>query len=161
MIAVFASSTPAASATLTPIAPDGVAALEGLLDDAHGHEHLVVGVLAARAALRLQDAHDPERQARDGDVRADRVRAEAQVVGGGLAQHRDPQVALDIDGAERRPLPDLVRADGRIAVGRADDRGVGRLRARPHGGARLDLGRDGRDTGQCADRRGVVEVQTR
>ena len=62
--------------------PDVVARDEVLADDADRHHDLVVGVLEAGTALGLEDADQPERQAADGDLAADRAGVELEVVGG-------------------------------------------------------------------------------
>ena len=59
---------------------DRVAADEVLLHGADRHDDLVVGILEAGAALGLEDADHLERDAADGDLGAEVVRAEPEVV---------------------------------------------------------------------------------
>ena len=73
--------------------PDAVAADEVLLHGADRHHDLVVGILEAGAALGLEDADHPERQAADRDLGPEVVRVEPEVVGGRRAEDGDAQVA--------------------------------------------------------------------
>ena len=57
----------------------------------------------AAAALRLEDADDPERDAADGDLRADVGRAESQVGGRGRAEDGDAQVASTLTSVRNVP----------------------------------------------------------
>src|SRR6185295_4731080 len=99
--------------------PEAVTADEVFLHGPDGHQDLIVGVIEAGPALRLEQSDDPEADPADRDVRTDGVRAEAQVVGGGLA--KDCQAEVEIDGgvAETRALPDAVRTDAGIGARRA------------------------------------------
>ena len=140
--------------------PDGVAADEVLLHDADRHHDLVVGILEPGAALGLQDADDPERDAADRDHRPDVGRAEPEVVGRGRPEDRDAQVAIDADVGQERALPDVVGADRRVGRGRADDRRGRALVAGCDEQARREPpGPRRRPTASARDRVGVVEGQ--
>ena len=139
-----------------PDRPDTGPADEVLANRAQRHEHLVVGVLEARAALRLQDPDDLERDATDSHLRADRLGAEAEVAGGRGAEHDRAQSAVDGNVGQEGALPDLIGANGGVVGRGAHDRCRDRVgRARRDDGLRLDLGRD---RGQPVQRRDCGRV---
>ena len=113
VISAWTAAICAWSATLTPIVRTPSPDDEVLVHDPDRDHDLVVGILEPGAALGLEDADQPERQAADRDLAADRARVELEVVGGRGAQHRDPQVLLDRGVGQERALPHVVGADGR------------------------------------------------
>ena len=141
--------------------PDVVARDEVLADDPDRHHDLVVGVLEAGTALGLEDADQPERQAADGDLAADRAGVELEVVRGRRAEHRDAQVLLDRRVGQERALPHVVGPDRGVVGGRADDRGGRRLAVGADDGLGLRLGGDAGHAVDRPDRRRVLARQRR
>ena len=141
--------------------PDRVARHEVLAHRGQRNEDFVVGILEPRAALRLEDPDHGERQPADLDRRSDRGRIQPEIRRRRRTEDGDAQAAIGEGARQERALPDVVRTDLGVRRARPNDRGRGRLRPRHDRLRRLQLGRDGGDAVDLADRRCVLEGQRR